>query len=134
MQRRSSMQHAGHSRCRHAMQPPHAAHVPSPHALTSTSCSSLLPPGEHDMAKKHFSQALNFDPDFKPAKEAFNSLKALERAKNRAQRALDEGGGRAGCKRSAVVLAQHGCRGSLRLPASQLGSGSRGGALLQHGP
>jgi hypothetical protein len=45
------------------------------------------------MAKKHFSQALNFDPDYKAAKQAFNSLKALERAKNRAQKALDAGGG-----------------------------------------
>jgi hypothetical protein len=62
--------------------------------------------GEHDMAKKHFSQALNFDPDFKVAKEAFNSLKALERAKKSAFRALEDGGRPPLLRRPAELLPQ----------------------------
>jgi tetratricopeptide (TPR) repeat protein len=59
--------------------------------------------GEHDMAKKHFSQALNYEPDFKVAKEAFNRLKALERAKKSAARSLEGGARRqaAGCRLAA---------------------------------
>lgn len=50
---------------------------------------------EHDMAKRHFGEALKFDPDHKDSRKAFNKLKDLDRKRQRANRCdpvLDECG------------------------------------------
>jgi DnaJ family protein C protein 3 len=41
---------------------------------------------DHDMAKRHFGEALKFDPDHKDSRKAFNKLKDLDRKRQRANR------------------------------------------------
>ncbi|KAI8472987.1 MAG: DnaJ-like protein [Monoraphidium minutum] len=47
--------------------------------------------GDHDLAKRHFGEALKYDPDYAPARKAFNLVKDLERRKQRAARAREAG-------------------------------------------
>uniref|UniRef100_A0A383VTQ7 J domain-containing protein n=1 Tax=Tetradesmus obliquus TaxID=3088 RepID=A0A383VTQ7_TETOB len=44
---------------------------------------------DHDMAKRHFGEALKFDPDHKDSRKAFNKLKDLDRKRQRANRAFE---------------------------------------------
>eukprot|EP00878_Enallax_costatus_P025984 GHUV01027850.1.p1 GENE.GHUV01027850.1~~GHUV01027850.1.p1 ORF type:complete len:365 (+),score=138.23 GHUV01027850.1:272-1366(+) len=44
---------------------------------------------DHDMAKRHFGEALKFDPDYKDSRKAFNKLKDLDRKRQRANRAFE---------------------------------------------
>ena len=42
--------------------------------------------GDHDLAKRHFGEALKYDPDYSPARKGFNKIKDLDRKKQRAER------------------------------------------------
>eukprot|EP00879_Flechtneria_rotunda_P016714 GHRR01017491.1.p1 GENE.GHRR01017491.1~~GHRR01017491.1.p1 ORF type:complete len:455 (+),score=141.28 GHRR01017491.1:1053-2417(+) len=45
--------------------------------------------GDHDLAKRHFGEALKYDPDHKDSRQAFNKLKDLDRKWQRAARASE---------------------------------------------
>jgi DnaJ family protein C protein 3 len=45
--------------------------------------------GDHDLAKRHFGEALKYDPDHSPSRKAFNKLKDLDRKRQRATKALE---------------------------------------------
>ncbi|GIL63490.1 hypothetical protein Vafri_17539 [Volvox africanus] len=44
---------------------------------------------DHDMAKRHFGEALKYDPDHPSARKEFNKVKDYDRKRSRAQRALE---------------------------------------------
>eukprot|EP00775_Hariotina_reticulata_P013415 gene13415-13543_t len=44
---------------------------------------------DHDLAKRHFGEALKFDPDHYASRKAFNKLKDLDRKRQRASRAFE---------------------------------------------
>lgn len=45
---------------------------------------------EHDMAKRHFGEALNLDPDYEPARKEFTRVKTYDRKKAAADAAVNE--------------------------------------------
>jgi DnaJ family protein C protein 3 len=47
--------------------------------------------GDHDLAKRHFGEALKYDPDHSASRKAFNKLKDLDRRRQRAEKALESG-------------------------------------------
>ncbi|KAG2501822.1 hypothetical protein HYH03_000321 [Edaphochlamys debaryana] len=44
---------------------------------------------DHDMAKRHFGEALKYDPDHQGARKEFNKVKEYDRKRSRAERALE---------------------------------------------
>jgi DnaJ family protein C protein 3 len=46
--------------------------------------------GDHDLAKRHFGEALNRDPDYKPAKDGFKKVKDFDNKKKKADAAASE--------------------------------------------
>ena len=46
--------------------------------------------GDHDLAKRHFGEALNRDPDYGPAKENFKKVKDFDNKKKKADQAASE--------------------------------------------
>ncbi|KAL6752449.1 DnaJ-like protein [Haematococcus lacustris] len=46
---------------------------------------------DHDLAKRHFGEALKFEPDYTEARQQFNKVKAFDRKRQAAEKALEAG-------------------------------------------